>query len=128
MAQKLLAMIKMADKKIESVVKRQTSSIMMLARKVLTITAMTMHNVVEAGKAESDLGQNHLTTESLWAEMETLILAQKAHLSASCARCDVSILTVHPVQVHLAHSETRNRKYLLHLMMIQNLSLGLKQI
>ena len=27
--------------------------------------------VVPVGKAEGDLGQNHLTTESLWSEMET---------------------------------------------------------
>ena len=48
---------------------------------------------------------------------------KKAHLLASHARCDVSILTVHLVQVLLAHIV-----YLLHLMMVQNLPLGLKQI
>ena len=42
-------------------------------------------------------------------------------MSASRARCDVSILTVHQVQGHLAHVvKHSNRSYLLHLMMIQN--------
>ena len=71
--------------------------------------------MVPVGKAECDIGQNHLTTESLWAEMEKLILAQKAHLPASRARCDVSILTVHPVQIHLAHvvkQETEGISYI----------------
>ena len=43
------------------------------------------HDVVPVGKAEGDLGQNHLITESLWVEMEKRILAQKSSfVSLAC--------------------------------------------
>ena len=82
LARMVLAITKMADNKIESVVRRRTSSVTMSGGKVLADYGHG-HDVVPVGKAEGDLGQNHLTTESLWAEMEKLILAQKAHLLAS---------------------------------------------
>ena len=47
---------------------------------------------------------------------------------ASRGRCDVSILTVQLVEVQLARVKYSNRRYFLHLMMIQNLPPGLKQI
>ena len=65
---------------------------------------MATATVVPVGKTEGDLCQNHLTTVSLWVEMEKRILAQKSSFVSLMphARCDISILTVHPVQVHLA--------------------------
>ena len=44
-------------------------------------------------------------------------------------RCDVSVFTVHLVQVQLANVvKYSDRRYFLHLMMIQTLPPGLKQI
>ena len=51
----------------------------------------------------------------------------KPRVRGPSPRFDVSILTVHLVQVQLAHVKYSNRRYFLHLM-IQNLPPGLKQI
>ena len=105
-ARLVLAMTNMADNKIESVG--------IVSQKSVDDHGHG-HDEVLVGKAEGDLGQNHLISESLWVEMEKRILAQKAHLSASHARCNFSILAVHPVQVHLAHvvkQETEGISYI----------------
>ena len=72
------------------------------------------------GKAENYLGQNHLILchcEYTWKTVKPLI------------RGGVSMFTVHLVQVWFAHVvKYSNRRYFLHLMMIQYLPPGLKQI
>ena len=42
------------------------------------------HDVVSVGKAESDLRQDHLTTESLWVEMERILAQKSSFVSLAC--------------------------------------------
>ena len=57
-ARTVLAIMKIANNKIETVIRRRTSSISMSAGKMLTITGTHGHgyNVVPVGHAENDLG------------------------------------------------------------------------